>query len=127
MEEGLLDFAPGGNGPSKGLRAGCLACLWLLALCIHGPALANNGLNMIAFSAEGVGMGGADVPVAREALSLSVNPAGLSQLERRQFEVLKKKGAAWPPPPPVSAGARLQLLELPVEVPLADPEDLGGP
>jgi long-chain fatty acid transport protein len=86
MEEGLLDFAPGGNDPSKGLRAGCLACLWLLALCIHGPALANNGLNMIAFSAEGVGMGGADVPVARDALSLSVNPAGLSQLERRQFE-----------------------------------------
>lgn len=60
----------------------------LLLLALPDPALANNGLNLIGFSAEGVGMGGADVAVARDALSLGVNPAGLSQLDGPRFDGL---------------------------------------
>lgn len=86
MGDRLRIFAPDGNGPSGRSAVWCVVGVWFLALCVPVPALANNGLNMIGFSAEGVGMGGADVPVARDALSVSVNPAGLSQLERRQFE-----------------------------------------
>jgi long-chain fatty acid transport protein len=60
----------------------------LLLLALPDQALANNGLNLIGFSAEGVGMGGADVAVARDALSLGINPAGLSQLDGPRFDGL---------------------------------------
>jgi long-chain fatty acid transport protein len=50
------------------------------------PAIANNGLNMIGFGTESVGMGGADVAVARDAAALNTNPAGITQLARPAFD-----------------------------------------
>lgn len=41
---------------------------------------ATNGLNAIAFSSESVGMGGADIAVARDTSALNTNPAGLNQI-----------------------------------------------
>ncbi|MFZ0256238.1 MAG: outer membrane protein transport protein [Gammaproteobacteria bacterium] len=48
--------------------------------------LATNGLNLIGFGAESIGMGGADVAVARDTSALNVNPAGLSQIVTRRFD-----------------------------------------
>lgn len=59
---------------------------WLRSLLLLGvmalsrPAPANNGIVLIGTGAESVGMGGADVAVARDTTALSTNPAGLSQL-----------------------------------------------
>lgn len=55
---------------------GALAALLLLT----GQALAANGLNPIGFGAESVGMGGADLAVARDTTAMNTNPAGLAQL-----------------------------------------------
>jgi long-chain fatty acid transport protein len=50
------------------------------------PALANNGLNMIGFGTESVGMGGADVAVARDTTALNTNPAGITQIREKAFD-----------------------------------------
>jgi long-chain fatty acid transport protein len=50
------------------------------------PALANNGFSMIGFGTESVGMGGADVAVARDTSALNTNPAGIAQLTRPAFD-----------------------------------------
>ena len=44
-------------------------------------ATATNGLNQIGFGTESVGMGGADIAVARDTSALNTNPAGLAQIE----------------------------------------------
>jgi len=56
------------------------------AAIVCGTAAANNGLNMIGFGAESVGMGGADVAVARDTSALNTNPAGITQLKRPAFD-----------------------------------------
>lgn len=71
-----------------GSRYAVRLCWVVFCFFLPNDAFANNGFNSLAFSVEGAGMAGADVPVARDALSLSVNPAGLSQLERRQVDSL---------------------------------------
>jgi long-chain fatty acid transport protein len=49
-------------------------------------AIANNGLNMLGFGTESVGMGGADVAVARDTGALNSNPAGITQLKSQAFD-----------------------------------------
>ena len=44
---------------------------------------ASNGLNLIGFGAESIGMGGADLAVARDTSALNTNPAGLTQIKDR--------------------------------------------
>ncbi|MGC1954075.1 MAG: outer membrane protein transport protein, partial [Gammaproteobacteria bacterium] len=61
----------------------------LTILVLGGPAqsvLATNGLNLIGFGAESIGMGGADVAVARDTSALNVNPAGLSQIASKRLD-----------------------------------------
>jgi long-chain fatty acid transport protein len=50
---------------------------------VSGPCTASNGLNLIGFGAESIGMGGADLAVARDTSALNTNPAGLTQIEDR--------------------------------------------
>ena len=52
----------------------------LAGLTLPSAATATNGLNQIGFGAESVGMGGADIAVARDTSALNTNPAGLTQL-----------------------------------------------
>jgi long-chain fatty acid transport protein len=59
--------------------------VWFVALAFVAvatsyPSIANNGLTLIGAGTESVGMGGADVAVARDTTALTSNPAGLSQL-----------------------------------------------
>ncbi len=63
--------------------------IWIFLLIIAGvrPANAGNGINLIGFGAESIGMGGADLAVARDTMALNINPAGLSQLSKQQFDV----------------------------------------
>jgi long-chain fatty acid transport protein len=46
------------------------------------PSAASNGLTLIGTGTESVGMGGADVAVARDTTALSTNPAGLKPTVR---------------------------------------------
>jgi long-chain fatty acid transport protein len=54
---------------------------FVLALITPTATYATNGLNQIGFGTESVGMGGADIAVARDTSALNTNPAGLSQIE----------------------------------------------
>lgn len=54
--------------------------LLVTGLIFATPATATNGLNQIGFGTESVGMGGADIAVARDTSALNTNPAGLSQV-----------------------------------------------
>jgi long-chain fatty acid transport protein len=58
----------------------------IAACAAAGPAAANNGLNMIGFGTESIGMGGADVAVARDTTALNTNPAGITQLKGPAFD-----------------------------------------
>jgi long-chain fatty acid transport protein len=51
-----------------------------------GSALASNGLNMLGFGTESVGMGGADTAVARDTNALNTNPAGIAQIKERALD-----------------------------------------
>jgi long-chain fatty acid transport protein len=79
------------DGPGR-----AVAVLWLLSLLFACPtlAIASNGVNLLASSAEGVGMAGADVPVARDALALTTNPSGLVQIPAARFDGLLGVGYA---------------------------------
>ena len=48
---------------------------------------ATNGLNQIGFGTESVGMGGADIAVARDTSALNTNPAGLSQITNNLIDI----------------------------------------
>jgi len=61
--------------------------LWVLA-AIPSVTLATNGTNQIGFGAESVGMGGADLAVARDTTAMNTNPAGLAQIANRRFDTL---------------------------------------
>jgi long-chain fatty acid transport protein len=56
----------------------------LFALC--SAAWGNNGLLFIGFGSESLGMGGADVAVARDTTALNTNPAGLAQVRGKAFD-----------------------------------------
>jgi long-chain fatty acid transport protein len=56
----------------------------LFAFC--SAAWANNGLLFIGFGSESLGMGGADVAVARDTTALNTNPAGLAQVRGKAFD-----------------------------------------
>ncbi len=62
-------------------------CLALIIGGIPVTARATNGLNLIGFGAESVGMGGADLAVARDPAALNTNPAGLTQIEAPRFDI----------------------------------------
>lgn len=59
----------------------------LLAALAAAPAAANNGLNLIGFGTESVGMGGADIAVARDTTALNTNPAGIAWLRGEALDV----------------------------------------
>lgn len=62
----------------------CLLALLSLLPCL---ALAGNGLNLIGFGTESIGLGGADTAVARDTTALNTNPAGLSRLARPRLDI----------------------------------------
>ncbi len=63
-------------------------------IMLANPALAGNGFNLIGFGTESIGMGGADLAVARDTSALNTNPAGLTQIEGQRFEVTSIVGIA---------------------------------
>lgn len=61
--------------------------LMLIAGCALGAtAQASNGFNLVGFGAESLGLGSADIAVARDSSAVNINPAGLTQIERRRFD-----------------------------------------
>ena len=71
-------------------RYGGISQLWWLQVVIllgllSSPCDANNGLNLIGFGAESIGMAGSDLAVARDTSALSTNPAGLTQIRDRML------------------------------------------
>lgn len=51
-----------------------------LVLLPVAPVSASNGLNLVGFGAESLGLGSADIPVSRDANAVNINPAGLTQI-----------------------------------------------
>lgn len=45
------------------------------------PVLSSNGLNLVGFGAESLGLGSADIALARDANAVNINPAGVSQIQ----------------------------------------------
>jgi long-chain fatty acid transport protein len=50
-------------------------------------AYATNGINLIGFGAESTLMAGADIPVARDTSALNTNPAGLTQITGKRYDL----------------------------------------
>ena len=69
--------------------------LWIALLILIGlsPAVfATNGTNQIGFGTESIGMGGADIAVARDTTAMNTNPAGLWQINKRRLDMLFAAG-----------------------------------
>ena len=66
-----------------------IVCLIALAICYYGAGVtsANDGLNMIGFSAASSGMGGADLVARGDAAQLNNNPAALSLIRKVDAEL----------------------------------------
>jgi long-chain fatty acid transport protein len=63
-----------------------------IALCValsvaSASVIAGNAINLIGFGAESVGMGGADLAVARDTSALNTNPAGLTQIQASELNL----------------------------------------
>lgn len=71
-------------------RIAAIALLWLLPARVHG----GNGLDMIGFGTESVGMGGADLAVARDTTAMNTNPAGLARISGNALDIYA--AAAYP-------------------------------
>jgi long-chain fatty acid transport protein len=61
--------------------------LWLILMAGSTSCPATNGLNLIGYGAESIGMGGADLAVARDTSAIATNPAGLSQIQEPLLNV----------------------------------------
>lgn len=57
-----------------------------MLLLLTTPVLASNGLNLVGFGAESLGLGSADIPVSRDANAVNINPAGLTQIGASRFD-----------------------------------------
>jgi long-chain fatty acid transport protein len=63
-----------------------LAIIAVLSCLFPARAFPTNGLNMIGFGSESIGMGGADLAVARDTTALNTNPAGLAQIKGSRLD-----------------------------------------
>lgn len=62
-----------------------VACLSGLILVATPPVEASNGMNMIGFGPESIGMGGADLARADCSPALNINPAGTARCVQPEF------------------------------------------
>jgi long-chain fatty acid transport protein len=62
------------------------------AFLIPLRATASNGINLIGFGTESAGLAGADLAVARDALAINTNPAGLAQIENGRVDFYTAAG-----------------------------------
>lgn len=54
---------------------------------LHCNVNATNGINLIGFGGESIGMAGADIAVARDTTALNTNPAGLYQIDNKRLDI----------------------------------------
>jgi len=66
----------------------------LVLFLAASPALATNGLNLMGFGARSVGLAGAFTAVADDTNSINSNPAGLTQITRRELQLNLDVGTA---------------------------------
>lgn len=59
----------------------------VFALILHCSVHATNGINLIGFGGESIGMAGADIAVARDTTALNTNPAGLYQIDNKRLDL----------------------------------------
>lgn len=65
------------------LKKSVLCCLAFFVT----DAYATNGINLIGFGAESTLMAGADIPIARDTSALNTNPAGLTQITGKRYDL----------------------------------------
>lgn len=60
---------------------------YIFVVCTHSAsAFATNGLNLLGFGTESIGMAGADISIARDTFALNINPAGLAQIKTGRLD-----------------------------------------
>lgn len=85
----------GGKRPRRTRSAPPIVRLLAVLFCLlPSRAFSGNGLNMIGFGTESVGMGGADLAVARDTTAMNTNPAGITQLPGSALDLYN--AAAYP-------------------------------
>ncbi|THD10463.1 hypothetical protein B1808_14810, partial [Pseudofulvimonas gallinarii] len=59
-----------------------------LVAMVLGPApvFASNGLNVVGFGPESLGLGGADIPVSRDGNAININQAGMTQIKGKRYD-----------------------------------------
>ncbi|MCC2656837.1 MAG: aromatic hydrocarbon degradation protein [Panacagrimonas sp.] len=72
-----------GRAASRTLRCGSVAVL--VAMPATG-VWASNGLNLVGFGAESLGLGSADIAVSRDANAVNINPAGMTQIAGQRLD-----------------------------------------
>lgn len=78
-----MEFVPSRR---RRLGPGPFLLLATAAALFSGTAVASNGLNLVGFGAESLGLGSADIAVARDANAVNINPAGLTQIHGTRFD-----------------------------------------
>ena len=63
-----------------------IGCLGWAACVLPGAAWSSNGLNLVGFGSESLGMGSADIPLSRDANAVNINPAGMTQLSGSRLD-----------------------------------------
>lgn len=66
----------------RGLGRPAMAVL----LAVAADARASNGLNLVGFGAESLGLGSADIAMSRDSNAVNINPAGLTQIAAQRFD-----------------------------------------
>lgn len=68
----------------KYFRAGFIAGFFQ---CLVVPTYASNGINLLGFGPQSIGMGSADLTTVSDSTALVINPATLSLINSRQFDI----------------------------------------
>ena len=64
----------------------CFAA-FMIVVSAFSKIHATNGINLIGFGGESIGMAGTDIPVARDTTALNTNPAGLYQIKNKRLDI----------------------------------------
>ena len=62
-------------------------CFGLFLAVLSSTVHAANGINLIGFGGESIGMAGADIAVSRDTTALNINPAGLYQIKNKRLDL----------------------------------------
>ena len=64
------------------------------AICLYDVVYAGNGIYVLGLGPRAIGRGGADIAVADDTLSISLNPAGMTRIQGKKIDFSASPGIA---------------------------------